>query len=293
MRDIRRTRNRFIITAFLSLAGSLIATNRFGTVAKKMEIRFGVCDWTIEKAGDPAALEMAGKLGLDGVQVSLNPKGESLALLDKNFQRTYLATIKKTGVEIASFCLGELNDVPLKSDPRAERWVAEGIEVASAMKVDIILVPFFGKGDLKNDPAGMDAVIAALKRLAPKAEKAGVTLALESWLSAEDNNKIFAAVGSPAVTVYYDVGNSQEAGFDISREIRLLGNRIAQFHAKDYKDLFGQGTIDFKAVRAALQDIGYRGWLVLEEVKLPLGLEKSILEDLKYLKRTFFSEEIL
>jgi sugar phosphate isomerase/epimerase len=264
-----------------------------GVKLSKIKVRFGICDWTIEKSGDPTALETASKFGLDGVQVSLNPKGESLALLDKDFQQAYLATIKKTGVEIASFCLGELNDVPLKSDPRAERWVAEGIEVASAMKVGIILVPFFGKGDLKNDPAGMEAVIAALKRLAPRAERAGVILALESWLSVEDNLKIMAAVGSSAVGVYYDVGNSQEAGFDIGREIRLLGGRVAQFHAKDYKDLFGQGSMDFKAVRAAMKDIGYRGWLVLEEVKLPLGLEKSIIQDLKYLRRLFLSAEIL
>jgi sugar phosphate isomerase/epimerase len=264
-----------------------------GSVPGKTQIRFGICDWTIEKSGDPAALELAAKFGLDGVQVSLNPNGESLALLDKDLQQTYLATIKKTGVQVASFCIGELNNVPLKSDPRAERWVAEGIEIASAMKVGIILVPFFGKGDLKNDPAGTEAVIAALKRLAPLAEKAGVTLALESWLSAEDNLKIIAAVGSPAVAVYYDVGNSQEAGFDIGREIRLLGGRIVQFHAKDYKDLFGQGSLDFKAVRAAMKETGYSGWLVLEEVKLPLGLEKSILQDLKYLKRLFLSAEIL
>jgi len=281
----------FEVLAFGSRIGASELSH--GSERGKTQIKFGVCDWTIEKSGHPAALETAAKLGLDGVQVSLNPKGESLALLDKELQQTYLAAVKKTGVEIASFCLGELNNVPFKSDPRADRWVAEGIEVASAMKVGIILVPFFGKGDLKNDPAGIEAVIAALKHLAPRAEKAGVILALESWLSAEDNLKIIAAVGSPAVTVYYDVGNSQETGFDIGREIRLLDGRISQFHAKDYKDLFGQGSMDFKTVRAAIKEIGYSGWLVLEEVKLPLGLEKSILQDLKYLKRTFLSAEIL
>jgi sugar phosphate isomerase/epimerase len=287
----RPDKEPFEVLAFGSRTG--VSVRSYRSKIGKTQIRFGICDWTIEKSGDPAALETAAKFGLDGVQVSLNLKGESLALLDTDFQQTYLATIKKTGIQIASFCIGELNNVPLKSDPRAERWVAEGIEVASAMKVGIILVPFFGKGDLKNDPAGIEAVIAALKRLAPKAEKAGVTLALESWLSAEDNLKIMAAVGSPAVSVYYDVGNSQEAGFDIGREIRLLGDRIAQVHAKDYKDLFGQGSMDFKAVRAAMKEIGYSGWLVLEEVKLPLDLEKSILQDLKYLKRLFLSAEIL
>jgi sugar phosphate isomerase/epimerase len=255
--------------------------------AGKMKVRFGICDWTIEKPGDPAALGLAASLGLEGVQVSLIPKGESLALLDQGLQEAYLAAARKSGASIASFCVGELNGVPLKSDPRAERWVAQGIEVAAAMNVGMILVPFFGKADLKGDPAGTAAVIAALKRLAPKAEKSGVVLALETTLSAEDNLKILDAVGSPAVSVYYDVGNSQEAGFDIGREIRLLGSRISQFHAKDYKDLFGRGSIDFRAVRAAMEDIGYSGWLVLEEVKLPLGLEKSIRRDLEYLKQVF------
>jgi sugar phosphate isomerase/epimerase len=253
----------------------------------KSPIRFGVCDWTIRKTGTPEAFELAATLGLDGVQVSLVPRGESLALLEEGLRQTYQQTVQRTGVEIASFCIGELNNVPLKSDPRAERWVAEGIEVASAMKVGLILIPFFGKGDLKDDPAGTEAVIQSLKRLAPRAEKAGIILALESTLSAEAHQKIIGAVGSPAVAVYYDVGNSQEAGYDIGREIRLLGGRIAQFHAKDYQDLFGKGSLDFSAVRSAMQDIGYSGWLVLEEVKLPLGMEQSIQKDLEYLKSVF------
>jgi sugar phosphate isomerase/epimerase len=259
----------------------------------KTQVKFGVCDWTIEKPGEPAALEQAAKLGLEGVQVSLVPKGDSLALLDRRAQDTYLAAVKKSGASIASFCIGDLNGVPLKSDPRAERWVAEGIEIAADMKVGLILVPFFGAADLKDDPAGVESVIAALKRLAPKATQAGVTLALETTLSAEGNLEILDAVGSPAVSVYYDVGNSQEAGFDVGREIRLLNSRISQIHAKDYKDSFGRGAIDFRAVRAAMKEIGYRGWLVLEEAKLPLGIEPSIRQDLGYLKRTFLSAEIL
>jgi len=259
----------------------------------KMKVRFGVCDWTIEKSGDPMALGLAAKLGLEGVQVSLNPKGESLALLDSGLQQAYRSAVKESGARIASFCIGALNDVPLKSDPRAERWVVEGIEVARAMNVGIILIPFFGNGDLKNDPAGREAVISALRRLVPKAKEAGISLALESTLSAEDSLRILEAVGSPAVSVYYDVGNSQEAGFDISREIRLLGRRISQVHAKDSQGLFGQGAVDFKAVRTALRDIGYDGWLVLEEAKMPLGMEKTIVQDLKYLKPLFLYAKVL
>ena len=201
------------------------------------QVKLGVCDWTIEKSGDPRALDLAAKLGLAGVQVSLNIKDDSLLLTSESVQKIYLDAAKRHGVEIASFALGDLNNMPLQSDPRAEKWVSESIAIGQAMKVKIILVPFFGKADLRNDAPGVEAVIEILKRLAPNAEKAGVILGLESWLSADEHLKIIEHVGSPAVQVYYDVGNSQEAGYDIFKEIRLLGNQICQLHAKDYKDL--------------------------------------------------------
>jgi L-ribulose-5-phosphate 3-epimerase len=255
--------------------------------AAPIQVRLGVCDWTIEKSGDPAALELAGRLGLAGVQVSLNIKDDSLLLADERLQKTYLDGAKKQGVEIASFALGDLNNIPLQSDPRAEKWVGESVVIGQAMQVKIVLVPFFGKADLRNDPKAVDSVVEILKRLAPRAEKAGVILGLESWLSAEDHLRIIERVGSPAVQVYYDVGNSQEAGYDIFKEIRLLGSRICQVHAKDYKDLYGQGSMDFKAVRKALEDIGYSGWLVMEGIKTPLGVEPSAAYDANYLKSIF------
>jgi sugar phosphate isomerase/epimerase len=66
------------------------------------------------------------------------------------------------------------------------------------------------------------------------------------------------------------------AGHPILDEIRLLRDRIAEFHAKDTKDLYGKGTMDFPAVRRAMEDIGYSGWFILEGTKTSLGVEKSV-----------------
>ncbi len=257
---------------------------------KKAEVRFGVCDWTLGNGGDPAAFQMAHKLGLDGLQVSLVPAGDSLYLVPLELQKSYLLWAAGNRLAICSFALGELNNVPLKSDPLAEKWLGQAIDIASSMQVRRILVPFFGKGDLRKDPRGTAAVIACLKRLAPKAEKQHVILALESWLSAEDHIKIIDAVGSQAVRVYYDVANAREQGHDVGREIRLLGRRICEIHAKDNKDLYGKGSTDFVAVKKAMDVIGYRGWLVIEGTKLPLGVEESIAYDLKYLRSVFRPE---
>ena len=113
---------------------------------------------------------------------------------------------------------------------------------------------------------------------------------VESYLTAEQQLDIINRVGSEAIGVYYDVANSQSKGHDICREIRLLGKHIAEFHAKDYDGLYGKGSIDFKAVRKAIDDIGYRGWLVMEGTKMPLGVEESCRYDAEYLRSIFPSK---
>ena len=252
--------------------------------------RLGVCDWTIGKRCDPAAFGLAKKIGLDGVQVDFGGgPDQDPPLFDAQLQKRYAEEIEAQEMRIASLAMGVLNEVAYKSDPRAEQWVDKAIDVAAAMPMrrKIILLAFFSKGDLKSDAAGTDATVGKLKNIVSKAEKANVTLAIESWLSAEEHIAILDRIGSPAVQVYYDVANSHKMGYDIYKEIRTLGRRICQFHAKDYDDLYGKGSIDFARVREAMDEIKYRGWLVMEGVKMPLGIEESCRYDAEYLRGVF------
>jgi sugar phosphate isomerase/epimerase len=249
--------------------------------------KLAVCDWTIGKTADPASLEMAKRIGLDGVQVDFGRGEDTLPLFDADLQRRFLDEVLRQDIEIASLAMGVLNNIPYKSDPRAERWVADGIDVCKVLGVNIVLLAFFGNGDLRDDEKGKDVVVERLKRVVPKAEKAGVFLGVESWLSAEEHIEIIDRVGSHAVKVYYDVANSNMAGYDIYKEIRQLGKNICEFHAKDYDDLYGKGSIDFERVRGAMDDIGYRGWLIMEGTKMPLGVEESCRYDAQYLRGIF------
>ena len=256
-----------------------------GPQAKSFKI--GVCDWKLGKTADPGSFEFAKKLGLDGVQVSLSPKDGRITLIDKTLHRKFLAESKKQGVEIISLAIGALNGVPYKSDPRAEKWVAESIDICKALNVTNVLLAFFGKGELRGDHEGINEVVKRLKKVAPEAESAGVVFGLESWLSAWETKDIIDRVGSPSVKMYYDVGNSHKQGYDIYEEIRWLGTEnICEFHAKDYEYLFGSGKVNFPAVRAAMDDIGYRGWIQIEG-KTPLGLEKSYRRNEQYLRKIF------
>jgi sugar phosphate isomerase/epimerase len=249
--------------------------------------KLAVCDWTIGKKTDPGSFEVAKRIGLDGVQVDFGSGENSLPLFDEELQDKILKEARKHKIQIPSLAMGVLNNVPYKSDIRAERWVRQGIRVAEAMSVKVILLAFFSEGDLQNDQQGVNKVVQRLRQVSTDAEIAGVTLGIESWLSAEQHIDIIEQVGSPAVKVYYDVANSHKAGYDIYKEIRQLGPHICEFHAKDYDDLYGKGSIDFEEVRRAMDDIGYRGWLVMEGTKMPLGVEESCRYDAEYLRGIF------
>ena len=280
-----------LVNSARALAGlTMVSSCRPFDEAKKEKPRgfkLAVCDWTIGKTTDPGSLEAAKRIGLDGVQVDFGRAEDNLPLFDADLQRRFLDEVLRQDIEIASLAMGVLNNIPYKSDPRAERWVNEGIDVCTILGVDVVLLAFFGNGDLQDDDKGKDVVVERLKRVAAKAEEAGVFFGIESWLSAEQHLEIIDRVGSSAVKVYYDVANSHKAGYDIYKEIRLLGKNICEFHAKDYDDLYGKGSIDFERVREAIDDIGYRGWLVMEGTKMPLGVEASCRYDAEYLRGIF------
>jgi L-ribulose-5-phosphate 3-epimerase len=254
---------------------------------KDQGFKIGACDWVLGKMCNPACFEVAKTIGLDGVQVSLGTAANDMHLRKPVMQKKYLTESKKHGIQISSLAIGELNTYPYKSDPRTEQWVADSIDVCKALDIKVVLLAFFVKGDLRGDHKGIDEVVRRLKKVAPKAESAGVILGLESWLSAWETKAIMDRVGSPAVQMYYDVGNSHKQGYDIYEEIRWMGNEnICEFHAKDYGFLFGKGKVNFPAVRLAMDDIGYRGWIQIEGAK-PLGLMKSYKADAEYLKSIF------
>jgi sugar phosphate isomerase/epimerase len=270
-----------------AFAGVGLATSPWAALAGPAEPRFriGVCDWTIRKRADLGAFEVAKRIGVDGIQVDLGHQDQNLPVRDPALQKRYREVSKESGIALASIALGALNQVPYKSDPRAEKWVEESIDAASGLGVQVVLVPFFSDGDLRNDNAGKEVVIERFKRVASKAEKAGVVLGIESMLSAEEHMEIINRVGSKAVMVYYDVGNSTRAGYDIYKEIRWLAKQICEFHAKDYEGTVGQGVINFPEVRKAMDEIGFSGWIQLESVKLPQGVEETISSDLQYLRK--------
>lgn len=117
-----------------------------------------------------------------------------------------------------------------------------------------------------------------LKENAPYAEQQGIQLLVENvWnnfmFSPLEMARFIDEIESPAVGVYFDVGNVVRFGYP-DQWIRILGHRIGKLDIKEYsRDLqkneglwkgfnveIGDGDVDFPACLKALEEIGYTGW---------------------------------
>ena len=76
----------------------------------------------------------------------------------------------------------------------------------------------------------------------------------------------------------------------IPQIIRESSPHFAHFHAND-KNLKGPGfgDVDFKPIAAALQEVGYGGFVSVEVFDFEEGPEMIATRSLKYLRRTFGS----
>jgi hexulose-6-phosphate isomerase len=126
----------------------------------------------------------------------------------------------------------------------------------------------------------MDSAREYVKKLIPVAEETKVVVALENvWNNFCVKPSIFkwmvASFKSPWVKAYFDVGNHVKYLTPPEVWIREFGPLLARIHIKDFKldpDRHGgrfvhpcDGSINWAAVRQAFDDVGYSGWLTIED----------------------------
>lgn len=250
--------------------------------------KIGIVDWHINAKGDPKAFQIASEAGLGGIQLSYIPQSEKHDLKNKEVRQHFLNESIKHKVEINSMAMGIFNPQPFATTPDAEKWVIQCLDIMTELKQKVVLLAFFGKGDIKNKPELQKLTIERLKRLAPLAEKKGMTLGLETWLNMEEHMNILDAVGSDAVKVFYDTANMTKMGYNIDDEIRWLGKKkaICQIHLKENGNRLGQGKVNFQEVKKALHDIDYKDWLIIESA-IKDGWKESAKANGKYLNKLF------
>lgn len=124
----------------------------------------------------------------------------------------------------------------------------------------------------------VDASRECVKQLIPVAEKAGVAIALENvwnnlWVKPDVFANFVASFDSRWVRAYFDIGNHVKYA-PPQDWIRALDKLLVKCHVKDFKlnanghdgrfCSIREGSVDWPAVRKALDEIGYNGWMTIE-----------------------------
>ncbi|MFQ6133872.1 MAG: sugar phosphate isomerase/epimerase family protein [Armatimonadota bacterium] len=217
---------------------------------------------------------VAAELGFDGVELGVGPDYAETMLWSEEGRRELKAAADDAGVPIASVCVHAFWQISFSSDDQAvrdqaTRMAREAAAGAAAVGAEVLLFPVtLAEGVSPRD--GKQRWIEGMQGCAQAALDNGVIFALENvGRSFATTGPVLAetvdAVGSPGVKAYFDPGNALSLGGDPVPEIGQLGERIAQVHIKDPGGhLLGEGNLDLPGVIAALKDVGYDGWLVLE-----------------------------
>ena len=99
----------------------------------------------------------------------------------------------------------------------------------------------------------------------------------------EEVDRIMAAVDPRYVKLELDIAHYQQGGGDPARAIRQYHDRLLFLHIKDVESMatsdergrayrwveLGRGRVDLPAVFAALKDVKFRGWAVIELDSVP------------------------
>jgi hexulose-6-phosphate isomerase len=137
---------------------------------------------------------------------------------------------------------------------------------------------------IKAHNRAADTSRIAIEKLIPVAEELKIIIGVENvwnnlWVKPDFYKHFVTSFNNVWVRSYFDIGNHVKYA-PPQEWIKTLGSLIVRLHFKDFKlnpEGHGgkfvhlrEGSIDWPAVRHALDDIGYNGWGSIEEAGLPL-----------------------
>ena len=218
--------------------------------------------WPDEK-GLCDAMDLAKSNGLSAIEI-FDFEGRDLELL--------AAEAKKRDMEIISFCQknGKFWGDPARLDEFV-RGFCDSVEAAKKLGAsNVIVSDDLYPADLPREQVHA-AMIEGLKRVAPLAEQAGLTVIAEPlsgkyFRDAVEPFDIIREVNSPNVKLLYDIFHFQLIAGNITRTLRENIDLIGHIHgagAPDRGDMT-EGELDYSYILEQLSKTGYDKYFGLE-----------------------------
>ena len=263
----------------------------------KISASYGMFEGGLEAARPVAeAMQEAKQLGFDAIELAVAAQGVLTHQATQAQCEEIVATARKIGIEISSVASGEnWTCSPTANDPEVRKrsidfnrkalqitkWLGADAYLFVPGAVDVFFLP---DAEVIAYDVCYERACEAVRELLPTTEETGVTICIENvWnkflLSPLETRDFIDSFDSEMVGAYFDVGNVLLTGYP-EHWIRILGGRIKRVHVKDFKRSAGTaegfvdllaGDVDFPAVKKALADIGYNGYVTAEMLPFEPG----------------------
>ncbi|WP_316810015.1 sugar phosphate isomerase/epimerase family protein [Pedobacter heparinus] len=290
---------RIFIRKFGLLAGGVLLSEQLRAFAtlKAPRYKVAVIDLMILKRQKLSAFPLSKEIGADGVELDMGGLGNrdtfDNKLADPAICAEFLAKAKELNLEICSLAMTGFYAQSLATRPTYKQMIGDCISTMKAMNVKVAFLPLGVQGDLIKNPELRPAIVERLKVVGAMAKKAGVVIGIETALDAAGELKLLQEIGSGAIRSYFNFSNAIKNGRDLHQELRILGKKnIIQIHCTNEDGVWLQNDpkIDLKAVRKTLDDMGWKGWLVIErsrDQKDPRNVKWNFSANTAYVKSVF------
>lgn len=226
----------------------------------------------------------------DGVELNMLEDGGYLDAESTGEQLKRLRRMSAVhGVPIHSLSTNLHNVYALSSSDPAVRKQGEAlarrmIDFAGEIGASVVqIVP----GTISRDTGYEEAYRlsqASLSALGDAAKSANVTLGVENVCnhflpSPKEFGEFLDEINQPSVQAYLDIGNAMATGYT-EHWISLVGGRIVNVHAKDYRIASREfssplsGDVHWPRIVTALREVGYEGFLVTTPPKYAYCAER-------------------
>jgi len=291
-----QNRRTFLANTAL-LTGGLLLPNVLLASTTKNKYKVAVIDLMILKRQKISALPLAKEIGADGLEIDMGGLGNRETfdnkLADPKIRQEYLDKAKELNLEICSLAMTGFYAQSFATRPTYQKMIQDCLDTAKAMNVKVGFLPLGVQGDLIKNPELRGPIVERLKVAGKMASKAGVVIGIETSLDAAGELQLLKEIGSKHVKSYFNFSNAIKNGRDLHKELRILGRKnIIQIHATNEDGVWLQNDpkIDLKKVKETLDDMGWKGWLVVErsrDATQPTNVKYNFSANTNYLKSVF------
>lgn len=241
----------------------------------------------------PSAVKKAAEVGAQGIQVYATRGAMAPENLVGAQRKEFLDLVKSSGLVISALCgdLGGGGFMFADRNPEKIERSKRIIDLAKELETDVVTTHIGVVPEDKNEDR-YKVMQEACFELARYADSLGAHFAVETGPETSATLKAFLdSLGSTGVGVNLDPANLvMVTGDDPAKAVYNLKDYIVHTHAKDGKQLFykdpaiiyglaqseivtgpsflevplGEGSVNWDAYLAALDDIGFHGFLTIE-----------------------------